>query len=287
MFCVVPRRVELQGKKVLCITAGGAHTALCTHAGEVYTFGSGEFGQLGHRRYNDEAAPRVVDTLAGTTVTRVSAGYRHTMICTNTGQVHTFGDGDAGLLGHGEPGRQTRELAPRVVEALAGKWVVGVTAGGDHSAAWTADGEVYTWGHGAYGRLGHGTSQNEHAPRVVEILRGAAVIGVAAGQITAMWTDAGELFTCGDGEDGLLGHGSEENEYVPRLVEALEGVKVVDVSVQAHTVVCSGAGDIYTHGLGPDGRLGHAGETGPLLVPRLLQLSLQDSDRRTCMAVTS
>lgn len=38
----------------------------------------------------------------------------------------------------------------------AGKHVVHIACGSTYSAAITADGELYTWGRGNYGRLGHG-----------------------------------------------------------------------------------------------------------------------------------
>ena len=47
-----------------------------------------------------------------------------------------------------------------MVEGLRGKNVVSVVAGGEHSAAITRDGALYTWGKGSYGRLGHGENYN-------------------------------------------------------------------------------------------------------------------------------
>lgn len=41
----------------------------------------------------------------------------------------------------------------------AGKHVVHIACGSTYSAAITADGELYTWGRGNYGRLGHGELQ--------------------------------------------------------------------------------------------------------------------------------
>lgn len=38
----------------------------------------------------------------------------------------------------------------------AGKHMVHIACGSTYSAAITADGELYTWGRGNYGRLGHG-----------------------------------------------------------------------------------------------------------------------------------
>lgn len=38
----------------------------------------------------------------------------------------------------------------------AGKHVVHIACGSTYSAVITIDGELYTWGRGNYGRLGHG-----------------------------------------------------------------------------------------------------------------------------------
>ena len=100
--------------------------------------------------------------------------------------------------------------------------MVGVSAGDYYTAVWTEAGGLFTFGSGMfgnYGRLGHGGTQNELVPRLVETLAGKKAIGVSAGvNHTAAWTDEGELFTFGDGSNGKLCHGGEEDELVPRLV---------------------------------------------------------------------
>ena len=61
---------------------------------------------------------------------------------------------------------------PRMIEALRGRVEVKVAAGGAHSAAITDQGELYTWGKGRYGRLGHGDSDDQMRPKLVEALKG-------------------------------------------------------------------------------------------------------------------
>jgi alpha-tubulin suppressor-like RCC1 family protein len=108
---------------------------------------------------------------------------------------------------------------PRVVEALAGQKVVAATAGSSHTVVWTEGGEVYTFGRGGGGALGHGGEKNAHVPRVVEALAGKKVVGASAGdRHTVVWTEGGEVYTFGNGADGKLGHGGEEGEPVPRVV---------------------------------------------------------------------
>lgn len=43
-------------------------------------------------------------------------------------------------------------------------------------------GELYTWGKGRYGRLGHGDSEDQMKPKLVEALLGYRVIDVACGK---------------------------------------------------------------------------------------------------------
>lgn len=61
---------------------------------------------------------------------------------------------------------------PQIIEALRGIEIVKVAAGGAHSAAITVDGELYTWGKGRYGRLGHNDSDDYPKPKRVEALLG-------------------------------------------------------------------------------------------------------------------
>jgi len=216
---LVPRLVEaLAGKKVVGVSAGEAHTAAWTEEGELFTFGVGYSGRLGHGGEQTEPVPRLVQALAGKKVVGAAAGGNHTMVWTEEGELFTFGIGFFGRLGHGG---EEDELVPRLVEALAGKKVVGAAAGERHTVAWTEERELFTFGWGNQGRLGHGVLQTERVPRLVEALAGKQVIGAAAGKYhTAAWTEEGELFTFGNAFYGQLGHGATQNELVPSLVEA-------------------------------------------------------------------
>jgi alpha-tubulin suppressor-like RCC1 family protein len=89
-------------------------------------------------------------------------------------------------------------------------------------------------------------------------LKTVAIVGAAGGEYhTAAWTEAGELFTFGDGEDGRLGSGSggTQNELVPRLmprrVDALAGKKVIGAAAShQHTSAWTETGELFTFGHG-------------------------------------
>ena len=58
---------------------------------------------------------------------------------------------------------------------------VSVNSGGKHCLALSAEGEVYSWGEGDDGKLGHGGKTSCDRPRVVEGLRGRDVVAVSCG----------------------------------------------------------------------------------------------------------
>lgn len=81
-------------------------------------------------------------------------------------KVLSWGDGEDGKLGHGD----TLTLdTPKLIETLLAKRVFYIACGSAHSAAITSNGELYTWGQGQYGRLGHGDEVSQYTPMLVSI----------------------------------------------------------------------------------------------------------------------
>ena len=56
-----------------------------------------------------------------------------------------------------------------MIESLQGKHVKEIACGSGHSAAIMTNGELYTWGQGDHGRLGHRDSSNQSKPKQVRL----------------------------------------------------------------------------------------------------------------------
>jgi RCC1 and BTB domain-containing protein len=79
---------------------------------------------------------------------------------------------------------------------------------------------------------GHGNESGHSTPRRVEAMTGMNVTDIACGsRHTAVVTNRGCLYTWGDKENGVAGHGDTEgHQYTPKLLERLSGKKVVQLS---------------------------------------------------------
>ncbi|RLN90144.1 hypothetical protein BBJ28_00005844 [Nothophytophthora sp. Chile5] len=171
---------------------------------------------------------------------------------------------------------------------------------------------VFTWGNGSLGQLGHGpvvktgirNAYEELTPKLLEAFEGKAIAHLEFGathsaastyvRLTNRWDrlgrcidagftvdEEGKLFVWGSNEYSKLGlgDGSAEVEPLPRVVEALEGIKIVDVSCGDYfTAAVDADGKMYSWGWGGStmkgaGGLGHAGgkdEPTPRLLSTLV-----------------
>ncbi|KAM3870243.1 putative E3 ubiquitin-protein ligase HERC3 [Diretmus argenteus] len=99
----------LDAKHTGSISCGKDHTAVLTKGGTVFTFGGGQYGQLGHNSFSDELRPRPVE-LCGAKVTKIACGRHHTLVLTDSKKVYSFGCGEQGQLGHGDRNPQSVPL---------------------------------------------------------------------------------------------------------------------------------------------------------------------------------
>ncbi|XP_055604185.1 serine/threonine-protein kinase Nek8 [Uranotaenia lowii] len=155
-----------------------------------------------------------------------------------------------------------------------------VATNGTHFVAVMHDGSVYSWGEGDKGQLGHNALETwRHYPTKVEAVRKYNIIGAATGNgFTFFWTDLGVVLSCGDNNNGCLGHGDTTPLLVPKIVQKFNNVKIIKVVCGSqHVVALSSDGDLFTWGSSADGALGlgkqmlESNEPRRLIVSQLIQ----------------
>eukprot|EP01116_Phalansterium_solitarium_P013461 TRINITY_DN30824_c0_g1_i1.p1 TRINITY_DN30824_c0_g1~~TRINITY_DN30824_c0_g1_i1.p1 ORF type:complete len:413 (-),score=138.18 TRINITY_DN30824_c0_g1_i1:592-1830(-) len=185
------------------------------------------------------------------------------------GDVWAFGYGLFGQLGRGAA--NTRPLTvPRPVPGLRN--IVQVACGESFSFAVAADGTAFSFGCNRYGQLGVGDKLPRYEPTPVTYLSsaGVAVRAVACGtDHAALLSDYGELYTCGLGLYGRLGHGSNASCLYPEKLRYLTGHRVAAIGCGAwHTAVLTDMG-LFTMGSNRYGATGH-GRTTLQMTPKLV-----------------
>jgi hypothetical protein len=191
----------------------------------VASWGVGKRGQLGHGKRQDEPEPRMLLSGLGygIRIVQVSAGgglvrVAHSLLLTSTGRVLSFGTGHSGALGFGyDRAKQLPDvLRPQYLDSLAGVRMVCVAAGELHSASVSQDGDVYTWGDGFCGQVGHGDKRPQLTPKQVTHggLEDEVVSSISCGsRHTLAVTEDGLVFSWGLGHFGVLGRSYTPFDY--------------------------------------------------------------------------
>lgn len=228
--------------------------------GRVFACGWGKYGRLGTGSEEDQLTPR--ETCAPLEAVAISAGHWHACAVSRDGKLYSWGYNKH----HGVLGQEQAECnpIPKPIPTPSGMRFSLVSCGYNYTAAVSEGGVVFTWGCGKYGTLGHGDYQDRLQPTAVEVMNEKRIVLVSSGfSHTALVNEDGNLFTCGKGSDGALGHGKDHSDkLVPTVVEALrERVKIRHSSCSqgehhAHTLACSDEGEVWSWGDGYKGKLG-------------------------------
>ena len=207
-------------RQVFC---GANHTMAITEEGELWAWGSNDWGKLGDGTTTTRLYPvHIMDNIV-----YVSNGNYHTMAIDEFGGLWGWGNNAWGQLGDGTT---TDRLYP--VRIMAG--VMHVSAASNHTMAITSDGRLWGWGNNANGQLGTGSAASQylfpvHVMDNIEYVL-AYFNGWANASHTLVITRHGELWGFGNNAVNQLGDGSFMNWHIP--VYILSGVS--DISISDH-----------------------------------------------------
>ncbi|EFJ17371.1 hypothetical protein SELMODRAFT_179009 [Selaginella moellendorffii] len=210
---MLPAEVPAVGDEKMCMVAcGWRHTIAVSQSGKLYTYGWSKYGQLGHGDYADHLLPHQVAALAEFNITQVSGGWRHTVALTEAGKLYGWGWNKFGQVGSGDVDDHT---SPQLI-SIPGQHqrVVQVSCGWRHTVAVTDKNNVYSWGRGTSGQLGHGDAVDRSAPKGIQALSadGSACEGLekspepaVTGSGVANWISPSERYAVVPDEAVLVG----------------------------------------------------------------------------------
>ncbi|XP_077216789.1 regulator of chromosome condensation (RCC1) family protein [Tasmannia lanceolata] len=189
--------------KIIQVSCGEYHTAAISENGEVYTWGLGNMGQLGHcsLQYGDkELLPRRVVSLDGVVVKDVACGGVHTCAITIKGALYAWGGGQSGQLGLGPQSglfscvpNESEMLLRNIPVLVVPAGVQLVSCGHSHTLAYMIDGRIRGWGYNSYGQAANEKTTYAWYPSPVDWCIGEVRKLTAGGGHSAVLTDAYSL----------------------------------------------------------------------------------------------
>ncbi|WRX19967.1 Regulator of chromosome condensation [Theobroma cacao] len=187
--------------KITQVSCGEYHTAAISEKGEVYTWGLGNMGQLGHSSLQSgdkELLPRRVVALDGICIKDVACGGVHTCALTSEGALYAWGGGQVGQLGLGPQtgifSCDSKKSFFRNIPALVVPTGVQLIAcGHSHTLICLKDGRIHGWGYNSYGQAANEKSVYAWYPSPVDWCVGEVRKLAAGGGHSAVLTDACSL----------------------------------------------------------------------------------------------
>ncbi|KAI5980788.1 regulator of chromosome condensation 1/beta-lactamase-inhibitor protein II [Pisolithus albus] len=244
-------------QRVVKAAAGISFSILLTENGKVFSFGSGEKGQLGNGRtgehittgnktgFDIEANPIPVKGLDDKVITDIASGSQHTIAIDSRGVVYVWGYNGYCRLGLGN---QQDALIPKVVPQFAGpnEITMGaqVVAGPTNSVV--IDKQRMYWMAGKWKNSGEGSAGSPYSSfRYIQDLMGCKISTASCGGVThfALTTDEdGGVMTVAYGQNaanGELGLGPDEPKSAtkPTRHQPLSGIEVFSIAAGQHTTL--------------------------------------------------
>ena len=266
---------HLRPTTVSDVAVGGNHTCAIATNRQVFCWGSGAVGQLGHLwppGHRSHPGPLAV---AG--ASQVASGGLFSCAIIPGGQVSCWGQGRLGQLGY-DGQKLTKELqwdipysdTPALVPGL--RDIRQLALGYTHACALAANGTVWCWGDAAHGKLGYEvqTDCSRHkklplpcGPRARRVTSLSGVTRLAAGYDFTCALSGGHVLCWGSSQFGQIpdyqsdcpGRPGGPCTIRPTIVDGLEDI----VGVAAgHRFACAWdqAGSLWCWGNNPRGQLG-------------------------------
>ena len=190
------------------VTCSAVGTIALNSAGEVYSFGWGQLGGVGHGSTTNALSPMKVCEGCES----VSSGFQHSGAVSTTGEVYTFGWGKRGQCGH-SMSTVIRLNSPRGGGGGGG----GGRGGGGSGGGRRRSSSVM--------RSTRINFEDVLVPTVVQTLSSLSlhIAQISCGfEMTAVLTDTGHVYVFGQGLDGQLGLGEEITQTIEPLEVSFE-----------------------------------------------------------------
>ncbi|OLQ04806.1 putative E3 ubiquitin-protein ligase HERC1 [Symbiodinium microadriaticum] len=243
----VPVKLDTGGRRIKHVSGGWKHILAVCEDGQFMSWGNNDYGQLGDGSTRKRREPDVTLLPDGAKAAAVSAGWYHSLVLTETGEVLGAG------MGYGGTSRGAGEQFVQVIRA----GVSMISAGSTHNLAVTRTGTVLAWGANEHGQVGNGLLDFQAAPTAVCTKQ---MIVAAGGSHSLCANDAYHVSAWGHGvlpaNDSTLDCPARYSVSEPTLLEFPDGAFSIAAG-DAHTLIVGPLGQVGAYGSNMSGQIGN------------------------------
>lgn len=260
---------ELKSQTIVAASVGKNHSLFLTERGHVYACGDNQYGQCGIKSKQATVLTPTRIKYFGPPIVKISCGGDFSVILNMKGVLYSFGLPEYGQLGQGSTNEYIQtagkvlhncERAPVPIKQFIEKGkdnhpksvevteIIDVCCGTNHTIAIDSRKRAFTWGFGAYGRLGHADNKDELLPRLIKYFdtqnRGIKLI-FCGSTFTFAVNDIGQTFLFGQTKKT-----GEANMY-PKPLHDLSGWNVRSIGCANSSVVVAADDSTIVWGTSP------------------------------------
>ena len=234
--------------------------------GDIWTWGSNGYGQLGNGQDN-VTVKRPIKITNSTKFKEISMGVYHALAIDNEGNIWSWGSNTGGQLGNGQISSDKVLIPTQIVSKVKFRQV---NAGEMCSVALDEEGDIWTWGIMQDGRLGNGESSNEKVLIPTQITTSKNFVKIGIRQQTGWAFDKdGEMWLWGSNTFGQIGNGNKNTIKIPTKISYETKIKERKIST-FFSIAIDEEENIWTCGDNKYGEigLGYALQNNYILTPK-------------------
>ena len=251
----------------MACACGNEHTITLSDDGTVHSFGRNSEGQLGLGHYNDVTLPTPIPNLPQ--INMISCGWNFTVCVDHEGFVWSFGENNCGKLG---TGHTTNFNVPQKLENIPP--VLSVSCGFAHTLMITTDSNLWSCGYNEYGQLCFGNNESHLSQLKPQKTSFTNILKISAGcDHTLFQNDKGEIFACGNNEEGACGAGHFNHPQItPSLIPNIPSNIVHFICGSYFSLFLDSEGNVFSVGDNEFGQLGLGHKTNQNELNKILNI---------------
>ena len=255
---LVPQKLQ-NIPPVLSVSCGANHTLMITTDSNLWSWGKNSNGELCKGDKKDRLKPRKTSF---SNISKISAGYAHSLFQNNKGKIFACGYNQTGACGLGH--FKHPQIKPSFIPDAPSN-IVHFVCGNSLSLFLDSEGNVFSVGNNEYGQLGLGHERDQNVLNKIPNIPPIKIISCVG--ISCYLVDfEGKVWSFGYNFRGQLGHGDKTNKNTPTVINTLNDIQQISYGCGFHFFAKNSQNQIFATGYNNREQLG-TGDTQSHSIP--------------------